>query len=124
MGKALVDQIRVRYSLSDTFFNDNAYRDLSFSSLGVEKMTVLLEENAVCESSSAPPRKKLCLSLSGKGKLTRESANVNGNISDGNNFKEEYQKSNISPANSNSATNFKSNKDPSTTLENCENSLK
>nr|CAD7393671.1 unnamed protein product [Timema cristinae] len=39
---------------------------------GVEKMTVLSEENAVGESSSAPPRKRVCLSLSGRGnKLVR-----------------------------------------------------
>ncbi|XP_063230219.1 ubiquitin carboxyl-terminal hydrolase 1 [Bacillus rossius redtenbacheri] len=34
-------------------------------------MTVLSEENAAGESSRAPPRKKICLSLGGHGKLVR-----------------------------------------------------
>ena len=82
-------------------------------------MTVLLEENAVCESSSAPPRKKLCLSLTTRGKLSRVSSHVNENISNPSNCKEEYQESNISPT-----TDIKDTKQPCTTSEASDSSLK
>nr|CAD7196820.1 unnamed protein product [Timema douglasi] len=50
----------------------NKSKEIKRKNQSVEKMTVLSEENAVGESSSAPPRKRVCLSLSGRGnKLVR-----------------------------------------------------
>jgi hypothetical protein len=66
-------------------------------------MTVLLKENAVGESSSTPPRKKLCLSLSGRTKLVRvphnKAAHVNESSKENaaeNDFKDKYQEWNVS----------------------------
>jgi hypothetical protein len=94
-------------------------------------MTVLLEENAVGESSSAPPRKKLCLSLSGRSKPVRvphnKAAHVNKNNSNdaaGNDFEKIYQKLSISSVKSNSTSDFGGSEKALSSLKNCEeNSL-
>ncbi|XP_069682403.1 ubiquitin carboxyl-terminal hydrolase 1 [Periplaneta americana] len=87
-------------------------------------MTVLLEENAVGESSSAPPRKKLCLSRSGRSKLVRvphnKAVHVNrshSNVVAGNDFKENHQKLSISSVKS---SDFGGSEEASTSLKNCE----
>jgi len=87
-------------------------------------MTILLEENAAGESSSAPPRKKLCLSLS-RSKLARvprnKTAHVNRSTSEsaaGNDFKD--QKLSISPVKSESTSDFGDCQKASTSLANCE----
>jgi hypothetical protein len=89
-------------------------------------MTVLLEENAAGESSSAPPRKKLCLSLSGRSKLVRvphnQAAHVNkhnSNNAAGNDFKDKYPKLSISSVKSNSSSDGSSKK-ASSSLKNSE----
>lgn len=74
-------------------------------------MTVLLEENAAGESSSSPPRKKLCLSLSARNKLVgvphNKAAHVNKNNPNnaaGNDFKDKYSKLSTSSTKSNSSS--------------------
>lgn len=94
-------------------------------------MTVLLKENAVGESSSTPPRKKLCLSLSGRTKPVRvphnKAAHVNENSSENaaeNDFKDKYQELNVSSLKSNSSSDFGGSEKASASLKNCEdNSL-
>jgi len=88
-------------------------------------MTILLEENAAGESSSAPPRKKLCLSLSRRSKLDRvprnKTAHVNKNTSEnaaGNDFKD--QKLSVSPVKSESTSDFGDSQKASTSLAICE----
>jgi hypothetical protein len=99
---------------------------LSFSAIGVEKMTVLLKENAVGESSSTPPRKKLCLSLSGRTKVVRvphKAAHVNESNSENaaeNDFKDKYQELNVSSVKPNSSSDFGGSEEASTPLTNSE----
>jgi len=88
-------------------------------------MTILLEENAAGESSSAPPRKKLCLSLSRRSKLVgvprNKTAHVNKSTSEnaaGNDFKD--KKLSISPVKSESTSDFGDSQKASTSLANCE----
>jgi len=85
-------------------------------------MTILLEENAAGESSSAPPIKKRCLSLSRRSKLPRnQTAHVNKSTSEnaaGNDFKD--QKLSISPVKSESTSDFGDCQKASTSLANCE----
>jgi hypothetical protein len=90
-------------------------------------MTVLLEENAAGESSSAPPRKKLCLSLSGRSKQIRvphnKAAHVkkhNSNNAAGNDFKDKYPKLSISSVKANSSSDVGSSEKASTSLKNSE----
>lgn len=94
-------------------------------------MTVLLKENAVGEPSSTPPRKKLCLSLSGRTKLVRvpqnKAAHVNENSSENaaeNDFRDKYQELNVSSLKSNSSSDFGGSEKASTSLKKFEvNSL-
>jgi len=85
-------------------------------------MTILLEENAAGESSSAPPRKKLCLSLSRRSRVpSNKTAHVNKSSSEnvaGSDFKD--QKLSISPVKSESASDFGDCQKASTSLANCE----
>jgi hypothetical protein len=88
-------------------------------------MTILLEENAAGESSSAPPRKKLRLSLSRRSNQVRvprnKTAHVNKSTLEntaGNDFKD--QKLSISPVQSDSTTDFGDSQKASTSLANCE----
>lgn len=81
-------------------------------------MTILLEENAAGESSSAPPRKKLCLSLSRRSNKT---AHVNKSTLEnaaGNDFKD--QKLSIPPVKAESTSDFGDSQKALTSLANCE----
>jgi hypothetical protein len=88
-------------------------------------MTILLEENAAGESSSAPPRKKLCLSLSRRSKLVRvpdnKAAHVNKSSLENaaeNDFRD--QKLSIPYVKSNSSSGFGGSEKASTSLKNSE----
>ena len=88
-------------------------------------MTILLEENAAGESSSAPPRKKLCLSVSRRSKRVRVPRNKTVHVNKstlenvaGNDFKD--QKLSISSVKSKSSSDFGESEKASTSLANCE----
>jgi hypothetical protein len=88
-------------------------------------MTVALEENAEGESSSTPPRKKLCLHLRTRklvpvpdNKETHVNKN-NSNNAVGNDFKDKYPKLSTSSVNSNSSSD-RSRKKASNSLKSSE----